>query len=186
MIKMIERAYRDLSSMGLEMEMNNATIISIIERILPSQIQNEWIELVTSKDAMKENKLPSLLKLLSSFKIRIEYKMSNLRFSTNGSETRPAIPSDECSVLPQSKYRNNPCNSAQMKIIRGQVHLVVNTKECVDNSKNSNSDVIYSPRAWCWIHNSNDHAIWKCPSLINSNVSERVNLLRQKRACYDV
>ena len=48
MINIIERAHRDLKSMGLETEISNSTIVSMIEERLPEAIEKEWIKTMTS------------------------------------------------------------------------------------------------------------------------------------------
>ena len=47
MIKVIERAHRDLKSLGLEKKISNSTIVSMIEEKLPQEIEKEWIKIVT-------------------------------------------------------------------------------------------------------------------------------------------
>ena len=80
-IKVIERAHRDLKSRGLEKEINNSTIISMIEQKLPAQIEKEWIKIVTGekRSELSENKFPALLELLLQLKERIEYRSATLR-----------------------------------------------------------------------------------------------------------
>ena len=75
MIKTIERAHRDLKSLGLEREINNSTIVSMIEQKLPTETEKEWIKFVTgeNRSELSMNKFPALLKLLLQFKERIEY-----------------------------------------------------------------------------------------------------------------
>ena len=77
MINVVEKAYRDLKDLGMEIEMNNTTIVSFVEERLPPEIDMEWIKIASAKD--KDSLFPSLLELLQDFKRRIEYKMSDLR-----------------------------------------------------------------------------------------------------------
>ena len=81
MINIIERAHRDLKSMGLEKEISNSTIVSMIEERLPEAIEKEWIKTVTNKLRLEivKDKFPALLDLLLEFRERIEYKFSDLR-----------------------------------------------------------------------------------------------------------
>ena len=78
MINVIEKAYGDLKGLGMEIEMNNSTIVSFIEERLPPEIDMEWINIASAKDN-NCSLFPSLLELLQDFKRRIEYKMSDLR-----------------------------------------------------------------------------------------------------------
>ena len=81
MINIIERVHRDLKSMGLEKEISNSTIVSMIEERLPEAIEKEWIKTVTNKlrPEIIKDKFPALLDLLLEFRERIEYKFSDLR-----------------------------------------------------------------------------------------------------------
>ena len=67
--------------MGLEKEINNATIVSMIEQKLPAEVEKEWIKIVTGekRSELSENKFPALLDLLLQFKERIEYRSASLR-----------------------------------------------------------------------------------------------------------
>ena len=47
MIETVEKAYSELVSMGREKEINNSTIVALLEEKLPCYIKKEWIGLVT-------------------------------------------------------------------------------------------------------------------------------------------
>ena len=81
MINTIQRAHRDLRSMGLEKEISNSTIISIIEERLPEAVEREWIKIVTDKlePEIVRDKFPALLDHLLRVRERIEYKFCDLR-----------------------------------------------------------------------------------------------------------
>ena len=85
LINVIERAHRDLLYLDKVGEINNATIIGIIEQKLPEEIETEWIKMITGneKEAIQKDKFPYLLKLLVQFRERIEYKHASLRSSLN-------------------------------------------------------------------------------------------------------
>ena len=81
MINMIEKSYRDLQYLKRESEMNNSTIVSMIEEKLPDDITLEWVKFVTGdkKTEVEMEKFSHLLELLIKFRERIEYKHSTLR-----------------------------------------------------------------------------------------------------------
>ena len=62
MITIIERAYRDVSFLFMEQEINNSTIVSFIEQRLPQIIENEWSSIVTGENGMVvgRDKFPTL------------------------------------------------------------------------------------------------------------------------------
>ena len=81
MIERIERAEFDLRCLGMEREINNSTIVSMIEERLPLDISDKWLDIVTGPEraSITRNKFPALLKLLKHFKERIEYSSSSMR-----------------------------------------------------------------------------------------------------------
>ena len=81
MIKTVEKAYRDLTRMGRSNEMQNGTILSIIERKLPEEIRSEWIKIIAERegDDDSEEKFELIFKLLQTWKIRLEYDSALIR-----------------------------------------------------------------------------------------------------------
>ena len=79
MVKVVERAHCDLKRMGKEAEMDNTTIISMLEEKMSDEMANEWIKLVTKDENKYRNKFELLNKLLLEFRDRIEYKLANIR-----------------------------------------------------------------------------------------------------------
>ena len=82
MIATIENAYRDLKCLGLENEMRNATIVSLIEERLPDKVKDKWLDVITDSrmdTSSKRDKFPALLELLTKYRERLEYDMRELR-----------------------------------------------------------------------------------------------------------
>ena len=82
MIQTIETAHQDLVRMNCETEMSNSTIISEIEKRMPSKMKDEWASLVT-KDAATTlptaQRFEELLKLLGDWRRKLEYLNASLR-----------------------------------------------------------------------------------------------------------
>ena len=78
---MIERVQIDLKSLGLEKEISNSTIASMIEEMLPEPNEKELIKIVTSttQPGIAKDHFPTLLNLLLEFRERTEYKFCDLR-----------------------------------------------------------------------------------------------------------
>ena len=96
MIEILERAQRDLQMLGMEKEISNSTIVSMIENRLPEEINEKWIEIVTGGDRIKvgREKFPALMKLLQQFKDHIQYKMSSMRNTITRGDCINSVGSD--------------------------------------------------------------------------------------------
>ena len=79
LINVVEKAHRDLIRLGEESQMDNATIVSMIEQKLPDAIINEWIKLVAEESESGVGKFPILMKLLHGWRSRVEYKVATIR-----------------------------------------------------------------------------------------------------------
>ena len=139
MIKVVERAHCDLKRMGKEAEMENTTIISMLEEKMSDEMGNEWIKIVTKDENRHKNKFALLNKLLLEFRDRIEYKLANIR------------------MVCEDRYAAHHVNLQNSVIKKSQ----------------------------CWLHKINgDHPIWRCRLFLSKSVSERIELVKQNRACY--
>ena len=87
LIKTVERAHRDLLRMGEEREMQNGTIISMIERKMPDEMRYEWIKLVSGSNDNSEEKFKKLMKMLTEWRSMIEYDKAVIRKVTEKKAT---------------------------------------------------------------------------------------------------
>ena len=152
MINIVEKAHRDLQRMGREHEINNSTIISMIEEKLPIEIESEWMNIITgeNKEEIRENKFPALLKLLLRFKDRIEYQQSGLRFLNQNKYSSHHVDNEKCNRLSAAANGNHP-----------------------------------DSHPWCWLHpRQTSHPIWRCKQLEESSPEERLQLVKDNKACY--
>ena len=79
MIKIVEKAARDLDRLNLRSELHNATTISIIEQAMSTQMKHEWVRLVSVDGCNSQVKFEALLEFLSDWKSRLEYLDANIR-----------------------------------------------------------------------------------------------------------
>ena len=79
LIKTVEKAHRDLIRIREGDQMNNATIISLIEQKLPEKILEEWIKEVSTNDYEHRNRFDKLMNLLGVWRKRIEYRIATIR-----------------------------------------------------------------------------------------------------------
>ena len=141
MIRTIERCSSELKAMKRDGEMNNTTIISMIEEKMPPEMSREWIKIVTQKDSKHEEKFKLLKELLDNWRSRIEYKVSSVR--------------------------NAPVTTTD----GGNIFLT-NSK---DTPKQSS----------CWLHKATPgHPIWRCHAFARKSVDERIQLVKENKACF--
>ena len=80
MIDVVEKAHLDLAAIGEEEELYNATIISLIEERLPSEMMSEWVKCVAGDQHLRsQEKFQTLLKLLKNWRYRLEYLNDSMR-----------------------------------------------------------------------------------------------------------
>lgn len=85
MVETVEGCWLILKRMGLGKEMDNATMISEIEKLLPSIQKREWALL---KIKLKHTAFSDFLSFLLDEKTAIEYMNSDIRDSDSGSVSR--------------------------------------------------------------------------------------------------
>ena len=80
MINTFESAHLDLARIHEEAEMENSTILSIIEQQMPARMSSEWTNLVSKlHGGGPQQKFSKLLLFLGEWKLLVEYASSNMR-----------------------------------------------------------------------------------------------------------
>ena len=168
MIKIVEKAARDLDRLNLRSELHNATTISIIEQAMSTQMKHEWVRLVSVDGCNSQVKFEALLEFLSDWKSRLEYLDANIRGT-------PTYQEGGSYHAAGQKRANEISNQRQME---GEKEK---EKEKPSESRNAQR------RIRCWLHNVDGdegaHAIWKCSLFMEKTVKERQNLVKINNAC---
>jgi len=79
MIKVVEKAHRDLKRLRAEEEMYNATMIVTIEKRMPNSMRQEWAKEIAGKEMDSAKKFLTLLDCLQNWRNRIEYLSDGVR-----------------------------------------------------------------------------------------------------------
>ena len=155
MVNLLENGYNDLRRIGLDKEISNSTIASMIEEKLPKTIKAQWCLQMCEDDIDDTDKFPSLMKFLLKHKRAVEYGNNELRNSQKPSN---------------SNSNGNPPSNRTGATNFGQ-----------SSSSGSNK----SPRETCWIHTDSKgiHPIWQCPDFIKMTVPDRKTLVLKNKAC---
>ena len=204
MIKTIERAYTDLTAINKTHEMNNTTIIAMIEEKMSEEMYKEWIAIITKENRGK-GKFELLKDLLEEWRCRIEYKLANVRSgnesrgTANFARTQPAYYNqnqregkenfegryrassyDERGEGAGNRGRYNYNGRSNTFNGRDMVYNGSQRGEQVGSDRNSK----YGSRNRCWVHKTNgDHPIWRCREFQRKTVQERKELVKLNNAC---
>ena len=80
LVNTVEKAYQDLARIGLEQEMSNSYIISVIEKKLPEEMRIDWVKSIAEKGEVDSAKVFKLLMgFLKKWRNIIEYDDSAIR-----------------------------------------------------------------------------------------------------------
>lgn len=155
MIDTVEGANRKLQRMGHQSELHNLTTISIIEQAMTKEMENTWIERISSKTCTSPQRFKMLLEFLEDWRNRLEYKSAGIR------ESMPA----------ESKDQEVPGTSGNRR--SGYAHYTRDARQ-----QNQERDP-------CWLHKfeGDSHAIWNCRRFKSLNTKERMELVRENKAC---
>ena len=157
-VNVIEDSYRDLVNLGLEKEITTTSSVSVIEKKLPPDIKREWAKLITSSSsAEKTNKFPSLLKFLINQKKAMEYDGADLRANTASS--RPIV---------QTHFTTGKEN---------------NEEKTTKPAETNKPETVKSYRK-CLLHGNCSHWTDECKAYLSKSISERMELLKDKKACW--
>ena len=178
MIKVVERCYSELKSMKRESELNNTTIISMIEEKMPSEMSNEWIKLMTKDGIKHEEKFTHLKKLLEEWRCRIEYKIANVR-----STPSPATPITGNVNFGQGAHQRFPTNKKSScwlhKTAGAGDHPIWRCRLFQSKPVEERIELVSSNNA-CFVCLETDHITANCPKKFTctvDNCNQRHNKL---------
>ena len=156
-VNIVEDAYQDLRRLGLEKEITTTSSVSIIEKKLPNDVRKEWAKLVSfdTSEVDKRDKFPSLLKFLLNCKRAIEYDSSNLRSNTSYAGTVNLTASEKL----EEDGHEDESNTEQQK------ETIISQNKCL-------------------FHPNSDHWTDTCNLYLSKSPEERINLLKDKSACW--
>ena len=114
MIKIVDKAYRDLQRLKAEEEMCNSTVISIIEQRMPILMKQEWVKKVASTSMSSKQRFRLLIELLQDWRCRLEYMGDSMR----------AVPELRGRVLHTDNEQENSNQSRRQKCWLHQIEGV--------------------------------------------------------------
>ena len=184
MVDTIEKCWLDLKQLNLQREMSSATMISKIEKFLPSTQRREW-SLRRQKILFDEEKFPLFLEFLIAEKEAMEYIEGDFRESkvvnkmqvhTTKSEEEQtkeesALKIDMHAILSSQLQQNQ---KILQEVVHGlaQVTNVILKPNAYDSTRNN---VQYmNERKFCWYHNAENHNIVDCTAFKNLSGNDKI------------
>ena len=92
MVNLLENGYNDLRRIGLDREISNSTIASMVEEKLPKTIKAQWCLRMIVDKIDDTDKFPSLITFLLTHKQAVEYGNNELRTSQKSSNNGNQLP----------------------------------------------------------------------------------------------
>ena len=117
MIKVVEKAHRDLQRLNAEQEMYNATMIVTIEKRMSIAMRQEWAKEIAGKDLTSAQKFLTLLSCLETWRCRIEYLSDSVR-------SVPPVPvkSHQANHLREERPRGNYRGDSNRPVLKCWIH----------------------------------------------------------------
>ena len=182
MIETVEMCWLDLKRLKLESEMNTTTMISEIERLLPTIQKREWtLQKPENADFMH------LKDFLVKEKQAVEYMTEDIRSANKHTKSRVNFagiteeePVESANVIVNLLEKQLESHNQLMKIMTQTMAKVPTDKHIDISDRSSRSGVNYR----CWLHKSNGHDTVECSSFAGMDNQEKVAVSRRNGACF--
>ncbi|XP_066941064.1 uncharacterized protein [Macrobrachium rosenbergii] len=80
LVNTVERGWLDMCKLDLKSEINNTTVISLVEKLLPPTLKREWV--LKASESQSEKEFGKLLEFLEKERKVVEYVQEGVRSST--------------------------------------------------------------------------------------------------------
>ena len=188
-VDIIEKAWLDMVKLGLQSEMDNVSIVTLVERILPRKLQHDWV-LKATEPADDEDE-PSLFKKLLHFLLRekdiYEYLDRDIRSAscTNKVDINVACVSSDSSGPVDVKVALDELKLSQNKNTVVVSECLTNVAKLLSGISKNNPDIDQNViKKYCWYHNLQGHNIEDCFNFKRLNNVDKLSVLRDYNVCF--
>ncbi|XP_043208351.1 uncharacterized protein LOC122373955 isoform X4 [Amphibalanus amphitrite] len=198
MVDVIERNWLELQRLGMQQEMNNTTMVTMIEKLLPRTQQREWVTKMDNQgntSKIGDSTFQALLSYLLQEKRVMEYMENDVRQTSNVSRRQVNQTINSAEANSSDQTTTNDATENDMKKIYNQIQNMAERMEDIfkGNTGSNNAgkrgtgvtQMKHIERRACWIHKTDSHPINECNVFLNSNHEEKLRLLRQNGACFN-
>ncbi|XP_064105892.1 uncharacterized protein LOC135215277 [Macrobrachium nipponense] len=186
LVNTVERGWLDMCKLDLKSEMNNTTVISLVEKLLPPTLKREWV--LKASESQSEKEFGKLLEFLEKERKVIEYVQEGVRSSTttDRAAVHNATHEDHC-------YSDN-LNEAIKQLRENQESQQQQLNECIVNMNQIASNLSNQARSRpnmspninknCWFHGTASHSILDCSGFQHLDNKSKYELLKSNRVCF--
>lgn len=189
MVDVVDNCWLDLKKMDLEREMDTSTMVSQIERLLPSVQKREWA-LQKQRPSPKSQVFNFLLDFLLQEKQAMEYINADMRETEQRcqrgkahSSTVEECPSEDSKPTVQDQL--NRQGEMLEQVVQGltQVAQVLTGTRVrgglLDSQRKSEAS-----KARCWFHGTDTHDIDRCNGFGQLAPKDRLDCVRKNGGCF--
>ena len=179
-VEKLERCWLDMKRMSLEKEMNTTSMVSFIEKIMPSTQKREWV-LWSEQYRNSGNLFEKLLEFLLRERKVMEYMDSSVRACASSRVCHNADSevmegnSDMTSTIHKLKQEQSEMRQCLNQLTQSIQSLGKERKD---------SEVPWYRGSRCWLHDSNTHTIHNCKEFKEMNSSEKMEAIKYNHVCF--
>ena len=185
--------------MGLAGEMDTVSMVSMIERLLPTTQKREWVLRIETEGVKSENMFNELLQFLLQEKRVITYMDHDLRVTGKFRNVHHSLVNeniDEKDDDLRNKLRGieQKHNAYQEQMFKEMEKVSTYLGHLLQYSKMNNGGrsfdrmanvCIPSSSKWCWVHGTSAHSIEKCNVFKKMSLEDKPGAVRQSGACFN-
>ena len=186
LVNTVERGWLDVCKLDLKSEMNNTTVISQVEKLLPPTLKREWV--LKASEFQSEKEFDKLLEFLVKERKVIEYIQEGVRSSATTDKVAVH------SVAYEDHCYSDKFNEAIKQLRENQESQQRQLNECIVSMNQIVSNLSGQARSKpkvppnvcknCWFHGTTSHSILECSGFQNLNNNSKYELLRSNRVCF--
>ena len=160
-VNIIEACWLDIKRAGLEKEMSNISVLSIIERLLPAEQKKEWIKIyheLTDKTDAFQKLITYLLaekQILEHMNTAISRKTHSEKGAIHVSNLETTNASNDVMDMLQNIKERQEEQQANIDCILNQMSTVKVSSYNLSSNRNDQN----ATNNYCWLHNTDNHNI---------------------------
>ena len=182
----VERGWLDMCKLDLKSEMNNTTVISQVEKLLPPTLKREWV--LKASESQSDKDFGTLLEFLKRERKVIEYVQEGVRSSATVDKVAVH------SVTHEDHHYSDNLSEVIKQLKENQEVQQRQLNECIVNMSQIVSNLSYQSRNKpkgssttnknCWYHGTSSHSILECSGFQNLDNRSKFEALRSNRVCF--